>query len=315
MSKASRPPLTEAHVSLINAGFRPRRHATLVQLSRRLLWQIIRPFHFYLLERLLVLEARQRHEAADTTVVQIEPGNTADLQSLIFSHAALRAEVVALTNRQVWAEQTLDAMAQHPAESARAFFVAPVNDGMFILRNDDPICQAASRDGAWGASVQQAAERAAAARPGTAVDIGAGVGLISVPLARRFEQVISFEANEINLPLLRANAALNGLQNIEIHDEAVESAASALDSLALTNLAFLTIGTPDRVADVLMGAMQTVTRCHPWVAFACNETQGAPHSPQFDAVCAQLTALGYDITPLARTDATRAEFLAVPSVR
>jgi hypothetical protein len=254
MSKASRPALSEAHVALINAGFRPRRHSTLVQLSRRLLWPIIRPFHFYVLERLLLLEARQHREPASTTVVPIEPGTTADLQSLIFSHAALRAEVVALTNRQVWAEQTLDAMQQRPVETgpmASAFSVVPVNDGVFILRNDDPICQAASRDGTWGTAILQAAERAATAQHGTAVDIGARVGLISVPLARRFGQVISLETNESDLPLLRANVALNGLQNIEIHDEAVGSTAAAIDGLALPNLAFLNIDAPGVVENVL----------------------------------------------------------------
>lgn len=324
MSNLPPPPLTDAHIALINAGFRPRRHSRLVSLSRRLLWPIIRPFHFYVLERLLALENGARREAPAMAAVPIGPGTIADLQSLIFSHAALRAEVVALTNRQVWVEQTLDSLLKRPPNPepptttgaiSQTVFVAPANDGVFILRHDDPACEAASHGGAWGELVLRAAERAAGAGNTAAADIGAGVGLVSVPLARRFSRVISFETSGLNLPLLRANAALNGQRNIEIHDEDVASAPGKLDSLALPDLAFLNIDAPDTLGQVLMGAMETIGRCRPWVVFASNASAGEMLPVELDAVSARLTALGYNISPLPPIDATRAKFLAVPHAR
>jgi len=47
--------------------------------------------------------------------------------------------------------------------------------------------------------------------------VGAHVGALAVPVARRVSRVIAVEANPTTLELLRINVLMNGLQNIEIH--------------------------------------------------------------------------------------------------
>lgn len=70
------------------------------------------------------------------------------------------------------------------------------------------------RDGAWDTHIIELMDDVVRMRNGTAIDIGAHFGLISVPMARRFNQVISFEPNDFNFRLLQANIKINNLENV-----------------------------------------------------------------------------------------------------
>ena len=57
-----------------------------------------------------------------------------------------------------------------------------------------------------------------------AVEVGAHIGLLTIPLARRFKRVLAFEPNGFNYRLLAANVALNGLkEGVACINEAINS--------------------------------------------------------------------------------------------
>ena len=58
---------------------------------------------------------------------------------------------------------------------------------------------------------------------GTAYDLFAGVGLFSLPLARRFERVIAVEGDRIANRFTKRNARANGLKNVTVERQSVES--------------------------------------------------------------------------------------------
>lgn len=56
----------------------------------------------------------------------------------------------------------------------------------------------------------------------TALDLYCGVGLFSLPLARRFEKVIGIESNDLAIEFAEKNAAKAGLANIQFISDGVE---------------------------------------------------------------------------------------------
>lgn len=64
----------------------------------------------------------------------------------------------------------------------------------------------------------------ASARPGGfALDLFAGVGLFTIPLATRFDRVVAVESNPSAVAYARANAKANGVDGIECHVASVDA--------------------------------------------------------------------------------------------
>ena len=167
---------------------------------------------------------------------------TEDLGKIGRVQSAQRAELTAITNRHVWVEETIETAERGQAflKQKQAFFeekqaaleeqIRRHNDnhkvflswtqgGLFPSKEGELISELASREGSWDGHIlwvaRQAAEvfreRNGGQSSGRAVDAGAHFGLVSIPLARMFDCVFSFEPNEFNVTLLRANAAINGV--------------------------------------------------------------------------------------------------------
>jgi 23S rRNA (uracil1939-C5)-methyltransferase len=60
-------------------------------------------------------------------------------------------------------------------------------------------------------------------RPGTAIDLYSGVGLFTIPLARRFKRVIAVESDPLAVHYAELNAKNAGLDNIRTKQASVES--------------------------------------------------------------------------------------------
>jgi len=101
----------------------------------------------------------------------------------------------------------------------------------------------------------------------TAVDLYAGVGLFSMPLARRYGRVIAVEADQIGARYLRTNLRRNRLPNVEVMNRVVEGWLSELPAgLDRVVLDPPRGGLPPRARDILMArrpARITYVSCHP----------------------------------------------------
>lgn len=129
--------------------------------------------------------------------------------------AALQKE---LSNNQVTMQDRLAL-----AESHSRLFVGGTDEGVFLLKSGDLISESVREDHAWDKHVIDALERSLNGRDQLAVEVGAHLGLLTVPLGRRFKRVLAFEPNGFNYRLLTANMALNGLREVACINEAVFS--------------------------------------------------------------------------------------------
>jgi FkbM family methyltransferase len=109
-----------------------------------------------------------------------------------------------------------------------ALFLKNVYDGVFILKSGDLISDYVAQTGRWDEHVLPIIAIAARRRPEVAVDVGAHFGLLSAAMARQFRRVLSFEPNDFNFRLLRANMSLNGLSSVECHNIPLYSKAVVL---------------------------------------------------------------------------------------
>jgi FkbM family methyltransferase len=114
-----------------------------------------------------------------------------------------------------------------PLESRSRLFLGGTDDGIFLLKSGDLISDSVLESHAWDkhilGAVETSLDSSLKGRNGLAIDVGAHIGVLTVPLARRFRRVVSFEPNAFNYRLLRANVALNGLSNVECINAALYS--------------------------------------------------------------------------------------------
>jgi len=110
-----------------------------------------------------------------------------------------------------------------PLEGRGRLFVGGTEDGIFLLKSGDLISDSVREGHAWDKHVLVALESVLRGRDQLAVEVGAHIGLLTVPLARRFKRVMAFEPNGFNYRLLAANVALNGLKDVVCMNEAIYS--------------------------------------------------------------------------------------------
>jgi FkbM family methyltransferase len=114
------------------------------------------------------------------------------------------------------------------AESRSRLFVGGTDDGIFLLKSGDLISDSVREGHAWDKHIIDALENSLNGRDQLAVEVGAHIGLLTVPLARRFKRVLAFEPNGFNYRLLTANVALNGLRDVTCINEGIYSECVAL---------------------------------------------------------------------------------------
>lgn len=185
------------------AGFRNAPYASIVWTVRRMLWPFIRQYHFLQLEKLV--ETEQRITQA------LDKFKTAQMQ--------LRSDVVALANRQGQLDldkssNSFQAM-NEDLHAHQRIFLTNTDTGVFLLKSGDLISEFVAIEGCWDPHLMPVIEDVARQRQGTAVDVGAHLGLLSSAMAKHFRRVISFEPNDFNYRLLVANMSINRLLHVE----------------------------------------------------------------------------------------------------
>jgi FkbM family methyltransferase len=196
------------------AGFRETPFAYIVWTIRRMLWPFLRQYHFLQLEKF----------------VEAEELVTEGLHRLTVAHVQLRTDVAALVNRQSQMAIDLDNVAarQDNVAARQKLFLTNTDAGVFVLKSGDLISEFVALQGCWDSHLMPILEDVARKRQGTAVDVGAHLGLLSAAMAKRFSRVISFEPNDFNYRLLVANMSINGLLHVECNKTPLFSKAVQL---------------------------------------------------------------------------------------
>ena len=91
-----------------------------------------------------------------------------------------------------------------------------------------------------------------------------------------------------------------------------EVRAIPLDKLTLDGVAFLKIDAQGADGAVLLGAMDTIARCRPWVVFEWERMLAKPFEVTLDEVEARFAGLEYRVTVLRRHNDKQADYLAIP---
>jgi FkbM family methyltransferase len=161
------------------------------------------------------------------------------------------------------------------------------------------------------------------------LDIGANIGCLTLPLAKKARRVWAFEPQRLPFQLLCANLALNDVENVVARPQAVGAQAGrmnlrqvnwdnpvnsggtplqedaeqgestdivAVDNLALARCDLIKVDVEGGEIDVLAGAKATIAACRPVLYLEADRAESAP------ALIARVKALGYrplwDVTPL-----------------
>jgi FkbM family methyltransferase len=100
-------------------------------------------------------------------------------------------------------------------------YTTPNDIRYLLVEHEEVISDVIRRDGVWGSQYLTVAEKILSkSDPGRVIDVGAGFGTFTVPLAVTFDGVHSFDAIEplpkINMQL-SANILLNNLDNVNVH--------------------------------------------------------------------------------------------------
>ena len=160
------------------------------------------------------------------------------------------------------------------------------------------------------------------------VDVGANVGLITVPMAEKFQKILSFECVPETYECLEYNTSkLSNVecfnfavsnnnekvkvaipksegvvyssgwasiskerQNVFPEKDLIEVSSVTIDSFNLNRLDFLKIDVEQAEMMVIQGAVETIKRCKPVIEFENKRRENAN-------VISYLNSLGYEIIP------------------
>jgi len=138
---------------------------------------------------------------------------------------------------------------------------------------------------------------------GQILDLAAHIGELTLPLAERVGPVgtvTAYEPEQSAYRVLRANVAMNGLDQVRTHAEPLAgamdpgrktNAALTLDSLALSGCDLIRVGRGGDPEALLHGAVETLRRHKPFLFFEDVPTQ------DWEPIRALLQASRYGVMP------------------
>ncbi|HTZ07009.1 MAG TPA: FkbM family methyltransferase [Gaiellaceae bacterium] len=160
-------------------------------------------------------------------------------------------------------------------------FEAAVPGGTVVLRWDEASGRRVLREGAYELAEVEAARRVLA--PGdTAIDVGANVGLFTIPLATAAGHVVAVEPLAENVERLVANVSRNSLDNVTVVDASAGDTDGTIELTVAADPAFGSVGEVTKhhaagtraVRSIRIDSLWAELGCPP-VAFLKIDVEGA----------------------------------------
>jgi FkbM family methyltransferase len=331
--------LTAAEAELINAGFQPARHARAVRLVRRVLWPFIRPFHLHTMRQIEQLRAVHAEDAQ--RLVQAQSRLRSELVAVVNRHAWMEERVARveescrpeglfigigthgifllkageLISEIVRREGEWDEHVIRVAERAAA---VRAGDGS---RTDLIAVDAGAHFGIITVALAPLFGKVIAFEPnvfnlsllranvllnGLAANVEVRCEALAesasvLSLAPSAQQDVPLPLDEQGRFSPRAAMNLGAYSFVPNGTGQNEVRATTLDALALSDVGFIKIDVQGADGLVLMGGMETIARCRPWIVFEWEDKLAPTFGVAFEDVRASryCTVRPFNIMPAA----------------
>ena len=140
--------------------------------------------------------------------------------------------------------------------------------------------------------------------------VGASTGHVSLAPADRQEIPLPLDEHGRFSPRLSSN--LGAYSFVQDGTGLSAAPATTLDALGLHDVAFIKVDVQGADGAVLLGGMETIARCRPWLVFEWEEALSQPFGVTFDEVASRLQSAGYTLRVLYRHNQKQVDHLAVP---
>jgi FkbM family methyltransferase len=111
----------------------------------------------------------------------------------------------------------------------KALNIAKTKEGLFMAIQGDRISDTLLKGTTWDQHILDFIDKHPFKKRMLAIDVGANIGSLTIPFAKRFEKIIAFEPNAYAMNILKTTCFMNSINNVTFRHECVWSTFGKAD--------------------------------------------------------------------------------------